>query len=84
MRVGSPRSERWEGQDKAKTNANLTRPAVEYFTKFYGDTALAGNKPELMCGYAFLGAENILFGSDMGYERPGMLLNLIPETGIGR
>jgi predicted TIM-barrel fold metal-dependent hydrolase len=33
--------------------------------KFYNDTALYGNTPALMCGYAFFGADHILFGTDM-------------------
>ncbi len=33
--------------------------------KFYVDTALYGNTPGLMCGYAFFGADHILFGADM-------------------
>ena len=33
-----------------------------------GDTALGGNTPALMCGYAFFGAEHVLFGTDMGFS----------------
>ena len=33
--------------------------------KFYNDTALYGCTPALMCGYAFFGADHILFGTDM-------------------
>ena len=47
----------------------LTKPPLEYFKKFYGDTVLGGNTPALMCGYAFFGADNMLFGSD--YPYPG-------------
>lgn len=36
----------------------------EYFKKFYVDTALYGNTPALMCGYAYYGADRILFGTD--------------------
>jgi predicted TIM-barrel fold metal-dependent hydrolase len=41
-----------------------TRPIIDYYKQFYGDTALYGNTPGLMCGYAFFGAEHILFGTD--------------------
>ena len=47
----------------------LTKPPLDYFKKFYGDTVLGGNTPALMCGYAFFGADNMLFGSD--YPYPG-------------
>jgi aminocarboxymuconate-semialdehyde decarboxylase len=33
--------------------------------KFHNDTALYGCTPALMCGYAFFGADHILFGTDM-------------------
>jgi len=34
---------------------------------FYADTAVSGSTPALMCGYAFFGADHILFGTDMPY-----------------
>jgi predicted TIM-barrel fold metal-dependent hydrolase len=36
----------------------------EHFRKFYTDTAVYGNTPSLMCGYAFFGAGHLLFGTD--------------------
>ena len=48
---------------------NLTKPPLEYYKKFYGDTVLGGNTPALMCGYAFFGADHMVFGSD--YPYPG-------------
>lgn len=38
---------------------------------FYGDTALYGDMAGLMCGYDFLGAEHILFGTDFPYDLVG-------------
>jgi predicted TIM-barrel fold metal-dependent hydrolase len=32
---------------------------------FYGDTALYGNTPALMCGLAWFGSDRLLFGTDM-------------------
>ncbi len=43
----------------------LTRAPIEYFKMFYNDTALYGSTPALMCGYAFFGADKLLFGTDM-------------------
>ena len=37
---------------------------LEYLHKFYADTALYGGTPALMCGYAFFGADHLLFGTD--------------------
>jgi len=62
------------GQDYAETHLGakwkqtLTKPPIEYFKKFYGDTALNGNTPALTCGYAFFGAEHILFATDFPYD----------------
>ncbi len=55
---------------RAKTNykAGLTEPHIEYFRRFYNDTALLGNTPALMCAYQFFGAEHLLFGTDMPYD----------------
>jgi hypothetical protein len=36
----------------------------EQFRKFYADTAVYGNTDALMCGYAFFGADHLLFGTD--------------------
>jgi predicted TIM-barrel fold metal-dependent hydrolase len=48
----------------------LTKPAVEYFKKFYADTVLGGNIPALMCGYAFFSAARMLFATDYPYPGP--------------
>ena len=46
----------------------LNRPLLEYFKMFYADTALSGGTAGLMCGYAFFGADHLLFGTDMPYD----------------
>ena len=53
---------------KTKYVEKLSRPPIEYFRKFYADTAtMGGITPVLMCAYAFFGSDNLLFGSDMPY-----------------
>jgi uncharacterized protein len=51
----------------------------ENFHKFYADTAVYGNSAALMCGYAFFGADHLLFGTDMplggGEDMGGGFLN---------
>jgi len=42
---------------------NIKHPE-EHFRKFYVDTAVYGNTVALMCGYAFYGADHLLFGTD--------------------
>ncbi len=46
----------------------LTKPPIDYYRMFYADTAVYGNTPALMCGYAFFGADHMLFGTDMPYD----------------
>ncbi len=53
----------------AKYKENLRKPVIDYFRMFYADTALYGNAPALMCGYAFSGAKHLLFGTDMPYDK---------------
>ncbi len=45
----------------------LRKPTEEYFKMFYVDTALRGYVPSILCGYAFFGADHILFGTDMPF-----------------
>jgi len=46
----------------------LTKPLIEAFKMFYGDTALSGGSAGLVCGYAFFGASHLLFATDMPYD----------------
>jgi aminocarboxymuconate-semialdehyde decarboxylase len=46
----------------------LTKHPIEYFRKFYADTAINGNPSALMCAYEFFGEDHILFGTDMPYD----------------
>ncbi len=46
----------------------LTKRPLDYYRLFYGDTAVCGSTDALMCGYAFFGADHILFGTDMPYD----------------
>jgi len=53
---------------KTKWKQALSKPPIEYFRMFYADTALNGSIPGLMCGYAFFGAERMLFATDVPYD----------------
>jgi predicted TIM-barrel fold metal-dependent hydrolase len=62
------------GQDYAELHLNakwkqaLSKPPIDYFRMFYGDTALNGNSAGLMCGYDFFGAGHIVFATDFPYD----------------
>ncbi len=55
----------------AKFKQGLSKEPIEYFRMFYADTALYGASPSLMCGYAFFGADHVVFGTDMPYDSEG-------------
>ena len=55
---------------------NLTRPITESLRLFYNDTAVQGNIPNLMCAYAFSGADHMLLGTDFPMVPP----DLVKET----
>ncbi len=51
-----------------KGPGKLRRPVRDYLKMFFADTAIYGYTPGLMCGYAFFGAKNLLFGTDMPFD----------------
>ena len=62
------------GQDYAEAHLGtrwkqlLSKPPIEYFRRFYGDTALNGNIAGLTCGYDFFGPERVVFATDFPYD----------------
>jgi predicted TIM-barrel fold metal-dependent hydrolase len=44
---------------------SLPRPPLEYFRRFYADTALFGAPHAVRCVIDFFGPEHVLFGTDM-------------------
>lgn len=55
-------------RNKTNFTAGLTEFPVEYFRRFFTDTALIGNTPALMCAYNFYGADKLLFASDAPFD----------------
>ena len=60
----------------------LARPPVDTFKRIYADTVLGGNTAAMMCGYAFFGADRMLFGTD--YPYPGEAAHEAVIQAIGR
>jgi len=58
----------YEVQRKESHTQGLTKHPIEYFHMFHNDTALNGGTSLLMCAYGFIGAEHLLFGTDMPYD----------------
>ena len=55
---------------------NLAKPITDSLVLFYNDTAVQGNISNLMCAYAFCGANHMLLGTDF----PMATSNLVMET----
>jgi uncharacterized protein len=56
------------------TEHGLAGRPVDYFKRFYADTAMFGSADALACSLAFFGVEHVLFGTDMPFD---------PEKGPG-
>ena len=52
----------------AKFTKRFAKRPIEYFRLFYGDTAIYGNTPGLMCAFSFFGVDRLLFGTDFPYD----------------
>ncbi len=46
----------------------LSRSPIDYYRRFYCDTAIQGNTPALMCAYEFFGADHMVFATDTPYD----------------
>lgn len=61
------------GTDYTALRASMKMRPVDYFKKFYADTAVFGAAAATRCGLDFFGVDRVLFASDMPFE---------PEPGI--
>jgi uncharacterized protein len=52
------------GPGYRQTKDRLPRPALDYFRRFYADTALFGAPHAVRCVLEFFGTEHVLFGTD--------------------
>jgi aminocarboxymuconate-semialdehyde decarboxylase len=59
------------GRNPVAAEAGLERAPLEYFRKFYGDTAVNGVPKALECGLAFFGRDHCVFASDAPFDPTG-------------
>jgi uncharacterized protein len=57
--------------DESEVLKRLSKPPIEYFKMFYGDTVLGGAAAPLACGLAFFGADRVVFASDCPFDPEG-------------
>lgn len=55
-------------EDLTKVARSLKHRPLDYYKRFYGDTALFGARHAVQCAVDFFGADHILFGSDMPFD----------------
>jgi aminocarboxymuconate-semialdehyde decarboxylase len=53
------------GPGYRQVRESLPRPPLDYFRRFYADTALFGAAHAVRCVVEFFGVDNVLFGTDM-------------------
>ena len=59
--------------DYVSLRRSMKQRPIDYFRKFYADTALFGARAATRCGLEFFGVDHVLFASDMPFEpAPGM------------
>lgn len=69
----------WSDQFGSRTHGSaaeeilgrLSKPPIEYFKDFYGDTALSGSSIGTRCGLDFFGPRHVLFASDCPFDPEG-------------
>jgi predicted TIM-barrel fold metal-dependent hydrolase len=49
----------------------MSKPPIEYFRMFYGDTVLGGSASALRCGLDFFGPDHVVFASDCPFDPEG-------------
>lgn len=56
---------------EAEVLKRLSKPPIEYFKMFYGDTVLGGSRSALRCGLDFFGIDHVVFASDCPFDPEG-------------
>jgi aminocarboxymuconate-semialdehyde decarboxylase len=54
--------------NEADVLKRLSKPPIEYFKMFYGDTVLGGSTAALRCGLDFFGVDHVVFASDCPFD----------------
>jgi aminocarboxymuconate-semialdehyde decarboxylase len=68
-----------EGQDRDEVAARLARPPIEYFRRFYTDSAMFGAPHAIRCATEFFGTDHVLFGTDTPLGGPRVIYDTIAD-----
>jgi aminocarboxymuconate-semialdehyde decarboxylase len=58
-------------EDYSQILKRMTKPLMDYFRMFYGDTVLGGSASALRCGLDFFGSDHVVFASDCPFDPEG-------------
>ena len=62
-----------------QTQDTLPRPPLEYFRRFYADTAMFGAPHAVRCALDFFGPKHMLFGTDMPLGGPNVAQQTVED-----
>jgi predicted TIM-barrel fold metal-dependent hydrolase len=68
-----------EGNDRADVAVRLPLPPIEYFRRFYVDSAMFGAPHAVRCAAAFFGTDHVLFGTDTPLGGPRVIQDTISD-----
>jgi uncharacterized protein len=68
-----------EDPDRDAIMAGLAAPPLDYFRRFYTDSALFGAPHAVRCAVEFFGAGHVLFGTDMPLGGPAVVADTIAD-----
>ena len=58
-------------EDYSQVLQRMSKPLMDYFRMFYGDTVLGGSASALRCGLDFFGPDHVVFASDCPFDPEG-------------
>jgi len=68
-----------EDPDREAIIGGLKDGPIEYFRRFYADTAMFGASHAVRCAVEFFGADHVLFGTDMPLGGPNVVADTIAD-----
>jgi aminocarboxymuconate-semialdehyde decarboxylase len=68
-----------EDPDREAVMARLRAEPLDYFRRFYADTAMFGASHAVRCAVEFFGADHVLFGTDMPLGGPTVVGDTIAD-----
>jgi aminocarboxymuconate-semialdehyde decarboxylase len=69
-------------EDYSKVLPSLKRPHLEYFRRFYGDTAMFGASTGLHSGLKFFGADHVVFSTDSPFAPIKETIAALDDLGL--